>query len=55
MHVFHVPAQVSALSEGLLAELALEGPLPSVLSEVIPKITRLLEDGATAFVATLEV
>ena len=54
VHVLHMPAEVAALSECLVALGALERSHPGVLSEVVPQIAALLEDTVTAFVLTLE-
>ena len=55
MHVFHVPSQVAALSEGLVAELALERSGSSVLSKVVPQVARLPKDLPTVLVKAFEV
>ena len=55
MHVLQVSAEVSALSEGLLAIGARERSLASVLAEMVPQIAALFERAIAARVLALEV
>jgi len=47
--------KVTALSERLVAELTVEGSLPSVLAEVVPQIAALLEDTLAVEVLAAEI
>lgn len=48
MHVFKMPAEIAALSEGLVALRASERSQPGVFAEVVPQVAALLERaGAT--------
>ena len=53
--VLHVPPQIAALGEGLLAPWALEGSLASVLPEVVTEVAALLENAAAPFELAFEV
>ena len=53
--VLHVPPEIAALGECLLAPWALEGPLASVLPEVVTEVAALLENAAAPFELAFEV
>ena len=55
MDIFKMPAQIAALSEGLLAERAFERSQACVLAEVISQITAFLEHTSAVRVLALEV
>jgi hypothetical protein len=55
VNIFEVAAEITALSECLVALLADKWPLPRVLSEVVPQIAGLLEHRVAAGVHTFEV
>ena len=48
-------AEISTLSEGLLAEGTLEGSEAGVLAEMIAQVAALLEDASALGVLTLEI
>ena len=54
VHVFHMSAKVSALSEGLITLGALERSHSGMLSKVVTQVATLLKDTVTTFVLTFE-
>lgn len=54
MDLLQVSAEVAALSEVLVAELARERSLPRVLPEVVSEVARLLKHAPTIWVHALE-
>lgn len=55
VHILEMPAEITALSKGLLAERALEGPQAGVLAEVVPQVAALLENASAVRVSALEI
>lgn len=55
VHVFEVATEITALRERLVALLANEWPLASVLSEVVPEVAGLLKHRVAAGVHALEI
>lgn len=55
MDVFEMAAQVATLSEGFLAEGALERPKTRVLPEVVSQVAALLKDASTRGVSAFEI
>jgi hypothetical protein len=55
MYVLQVSAQVSALGECLLTEGTFEGPLASMLPEVVSQVATLFEDTPASRVLAFEV
>lgn len=55
MDVLEVSAQIAALSEGLVTELAFEWALTSMFSKVVSEVAGLLEFAAAVVVHALEV
>ena len=53
--ILEVPAEVAALGEGLVADVACEGPLARMLAEVVPQVTTLLENALAASVLAAEI
>jgi hypothetical protein len=53
--ILEVPAEVAALSEGLVAETALERSLTSMFSKVVAQVAGLLEHAPTPIDFALEV
>lgn len=46
VNIFHMSSQIAALSKSLPAELAVEGPLASVLSEMVPEVAGLFKNAS---------
>ena len=54
VHIFHVSAEIAALSEGLLAPGADKGSLPRVFPEVVPQVAALFEHAIAAIQLAFE-